>query len=145
MLFFEHFQCFGSFCTPPPGKPGKKFDPLEKSMSGWDKIFNSSNKVQHITLVSWGLGWCNKAKYNPLLSTVYWIKDVVLWMGFTLRNCLKLALIFKLQTILCLSGQEMAPTGQRTLLKDSWSQNLIMWEEEHADPPIAYITSVNVM
>ena len=29
--------------------------------------------------------------------------------------------------------------------KDSWRQNSILWEEQRADPPIAYITSVNVM
>ena len=41
--------------------------------------------------------------------------------------------------LLCLSGQEMAPTGQRLLLKNSWSQNSILLEEQIADPPIAYI------
>ena len=42
-------------------------------------------------------------------------------------------------TLLCLSGQEMVPTGQRPLLKDSWRQNSILWEEQLADPTIAYI------
>ena len=31
--------------------------------------------------------------------------------------------------IMYLSGQEMAQTGQRPLLKDSWRQNSILWEE----------------
>ena len=44
--------------------------------------------------------------------------------------------------ILCLSGQEMAPTGQRPLLNDSWRHNSILWAEQLADSPIAYITSV---
>ena len=48
-------------------------------------------------------------------------------------------------TVLCLSGQEIAPTGQMPLLKDSWRQNSILLEEQIADPPIAYKTSVNVM
>ena len=43
--------------------------------------------------------------------------------------------------LLCLSGQEMAPTGQRPLLKDSWRQNSILGEEQLADPTIAYITT----
>ena len=47
--------------------------------------------------------------------------------------------------LLCLSGQEMAPTGQGPLLKDSWCQNSILSEEQLADPTIFYITSVNVM
>ena len=42
--------------------------------------------------------------------------------------------------LLCLSGQEMAPTGQRPLLKDSWCQNSILWEEQFAVPTIAFIT-----
>ena len=41
--------------------------------------------------------------------------------------------------LLCLSGQEMAPTGQRPLLKDSWHQNSILWAEQFADPPIVYV------
>ena len=45
-------------------------------------------------------------------------------------------------SLLCLSGPELAPTGQRPLLKDSWRQNSILWEEQLADPTIAYITSV---
>ena len=40
---------------------------------------------------------------------------------------------------MCLYGQEMAPTGQTPLLKDSWHQNSILWEEQLADPTIAYI------
>ena len=47
--------------------------------------------------------------------------------------------------VLCLSGQEIVPTGQRPLLKDSWRQNSIFREEQLADLPIAYLTSVNVM
>ena len=40
----------------------------------------------------------------------------------------------------CLSGREMAPTGQRPLLKDILgTRMLIMWEEQLVDPPIAYI------
>ena len=54
----------------------------------------------------------------------------------------KLYTSFKL---LCLSGQEMAPTGQRPLFKDSWHHNSILWEEQFTDPTIAYITFVNVM
>ena len=46
--------------------------------------------------------------------------------------------------VLCLSGQEMLPTGQRLLLKDSLRQNSILWEEQISDPPIAYITTENV-
>ena len=41
--------------------------------------------------------------------------------------------------ILCLSGQEMAPTGQRPLLIDSWRQNSILWEEQPADQTIAFL------
>ena len=44
-------------------------------------------------------------------------------------------------TILCLLGQVMTPTGQRPLLKDSWCQNLILWEEQLANPTIAYINA----
>ena len=44
--------------------------------------------------------------------------------------------------LLFLSGQEMAPTGQRALLKDSWRQNSILWEVQFADPPIAYINQL---
>ena len=47
--------------------------------------------------------------------------------------------------LLCLSGQEMAQTGQRPLLNDSCCMNSILWEGQIADPTIAYITSVNVM
>ena len=47
--------------------------------------------------------------------------------------------------ILCLSGQEMAQSRQRPLLKDSWSQNSIVGGAVFTDPPIADITSVNVM
>ena len=54
----------------------------------------------------------------------------------------KLYTSFKL---LCLSGQEMAPTGQRPLFKDSWCQNSILWGGQLADPTSAYTTSVNVM
>ena len=42
--------------------------------------------------------------------------------------------------LLCLSGQEMAPTGQTSLLKDSWQQNSILWAEQLVDPKIVYIT-----
>ena len=34
----------------------------------------------------------------------------------------------------CLSGQEMAPTGQRPMLKDSWCQNSILWEGQLVNP-----------
>ena len=46
-------------------------------------------------------------------------------------------------TVLCLSCLEMAPTEQRPLLKDSCGHN-----NDYVggvDPPIAYITSANVM
>ena len=46
----------------------------------------------------------------------------------------KLDKSFYLGTILCLSGQEMAPTGKWPLLKYSWRQNSIFWEEQLADP-----------
>ena len=45
--------------------------------------------------------------------------------------------------VLCLSGREMAPTRQRPLLKVP--EMKIIWEEQLVDPPIAYITSVNIM
>ena len=39
------------------------------------------------------------------------------------------------------SSQEMAPTGQRPLLKDILGPRMmIMWEEQLVDPPIAYLT-----
>ena len=41
------------------------------------------------------------------------------------------------ELVLCLSGQEMAPIGQRPLLKDSWRQNSIIREGQLADPTIA--------
>ena len=41
--------------------------------------------------------------------------------------------------------KEMGPTLQRPLLKDSWHQIWRLWEEQLVDPPIAYMTSVNVM
>ena len=41
------------------------------------------------------------------------------------------------RVILCWSGQEMAPTGQRPLLKDSWHQNSLLWEEQLADLTVA--------
>ena len=44
--------------------------------------------------------------------------------------------------LLCLSGQEIGPTGQRPLIKDSCHQNSTLWEEQLADPTIAYINSV---
>ena len=47
---------------------------------------------------------------------------------------------FKSKLLFCLSGQEMVPTGQRPLLKDSWRQNWRLWEQQLVDPPIAYIT-----
>ena len=46
------------------------------------------------------------------------------------------------EQVLCLSGQEMAPTGQKPLLKDAWCQDSILWAEQLADPTIAYITSI---
>ena len=49
-------------------------------------------------------------------------------------------------SLLCLSGQEMAPTRQRPLLKDTLGARMnIMWEEQLVDPPTDYITSVNAM
>ena len=45
--------------------------------------------------------------------------------------------------LLCLSGQEMGPTGQRPFLGDSWRQNSILWEGQLADPTIAFITWMN--
>ena len=48
--------------------------------------------------------------------------------------------------VLCLSGQEMAPTRQRPLLKDTLGARMnIMWEEQLVDPPTDYITSVNAL
>ena len=47
--------------------------------------------------------------------------------------------------LLWLSGREMAPTRQRPLLKSNLcARMMIIWEEQLVDPPIAYITSVNV-
>ena len=44
-----------------------------------------------------------------------------------------------------MSGQEMVPTRQIPLLKDILGPRMkIMWEEQLVDPPIDYITSVNV-
>ena len=41
--------------------------------------------------------------------------------------------------VLCLSGREIAPAGQRHLLKDILgARMLIMWEEQLVDSPIAY-------
>ena len=45
--------------------------------------------------------------------------------------------------LLCLSGQEMVPTGQRPLLKDSWRQKRRLWEEQLVDPLIAYTIFYN--
>ena len=48
--------------------------------------------------------------------------------------------------ILCLSGHEIVPTGQRLLLKGNLgARMMIMWEDQLVDPPIAYITTANVM
>ena len=45
-----------------------------------------------------------------------------------------------------MSGWKMAPTRQRPWLKDILgTRRKIMWEEQLVDPPIVYITSVNVM
>ena len=42
--------------------------------------------------------------------------------------------------VLCLSGREIGPTGQRHLLMDILgARMLIMWEEQLVDSPIAYI------
>ena len=46
--------------------------------------------------------------------------------------------------LMCFSGQEMAPTWQRQLLKHFWHQKWRLLEEQLFDPPIAYLTSVNV-
>ena len=51
-----------------------------------------------------------------------------------------------LSYVLSMYRWEMEPTGQRPLLKDILGDKMkIMWEEQLVDPPIAYISSVNVM
>ena len=42
---------------------------------------------------------------------------------FTLNKAIFFIFISKDALLLCLSGQEMAPTGQWLLLKDPWCQN----------------------
>ena len=73
------------------------------------------------------------------------VQIFIFLMGSDLRNMFweNLQIVFFLFSdetklmVLCLSGQEMAPTGQKSLLKDSWCQNSILWKEQLADPPIA--------
>ena len=67
--------------------------------------------------------------------------SLIVWVTFLLRNLVAWDALL----VLCLSGQKMVPTGQRPLLKDSSRQNSKLWEEQLADPTIAYITPVNVV
>ena len=71
--------------------------------------------------------------YDPSNADYFSKMKICLQTGLSV-SCLSIVFIVR----------EMLPTRQRPLLKNSWCQNSIMWEEQLADPPIAYIASVIV-